>query len=186
MPDVLLKCRCGEVQGVAIDATDNAGIRFSCHCKDCQAFAHYLGRSDTILDEYAATDVLQVPSYNISLTRGSAQLGCIRLSKNGLFRWFALCCHTPIGTTMSAKVPFCDIIHCFIDDTSNRNKTIGAAKGYLFAKNCQSRERRESSSFVLLWRMFHKNMLWKIKQRKKLSPFFDANGDPVVTPDILD
>jgi hypothetical protein len=49
--NVPLRCRCGRVRGVASDVSRSTGFRFICYCKDCQAFAHFLGRAD-VLREY--------------------------------------------------------------------------------------------------------------------------------------
>jgi len=44
--DIPLRCRCGHVRGVAIGVAPSTGFRFVCYCKDCQAFARFLGRAD--------------------------------------------------------------------------------------------------------------------------------------------
>ena len=36
-----LRCRCGQVQGVI--GTGNTYVRATCYCKDCRAFAQWLG-----------------------------------------------------------------------------------------------------------------------------------------------
>ena len=43
-----LQCRCGTLKGqVARAETANRGV---CYCKDCQAFAHFLGGEKQILE----------------------------------------------------------------------------------------------------------------------------------------
>ena len=68
-----------------------------CYCKDCQMYALFLGRESDILDEHGGTHVLQLLPKNVAFTQGTEALACVRLSENGLLRWYASCCKTPIG-----------------------------------------------------------------------------------------
>ena len=123
--DISLSCRCGAVHGHVVGAGIKTALRFVCYCDDCKAFAHYLKREDVILDELGGTDIYQVASYHVKLTKGANQLRCVMLRKKGLFRWFTQCCNTPIGTTMSDKVAVCGINHCFIKNVSYANEFTG-------------------------------------------------------------
>jgi Family of unknown function (DUF6151) len=58
--DVPLRCRCGRVCGIANDVAPSVGFRLICYCKDCQAFARFLERSD-VLDAAGGTDIFQMP-----------------------------------------------------------------------------------------------------------------------------
>jgi hypothetical protein len=109
-----LKCRCGRLQGVLED-TERVN-RVVCYCRDCQAFAHYLGRPDEILDENGGSDVIQALPANLRFTSGMDQLACLRLTEKGLLRWYAACCNTPVGNTVADfRFSFIGLLHCCLD-----------------------------------------------------------------------
>src|SRR5215471_10888991 len=125
--DLPLRCRCGHVRGVASEVS--SGFRFLCYCKDCQAFARFLGRADA-LDAAGGTDIFQMPPARVTLTAGAEALRCLRFSSKVL-RWYADCCRTPIGNTAAdARFPVVAVIHCFMDhqaDGRSRDAALGPA-----------------------------------------------------------
>jgi hypothetical protein len=96
----LLQCRCGTLKGHV--SRSHVANRCVCYCRDCQAFAHFLGRADEILDASGGTDVIQTRAANVVFTEGKEALACMRLTPNGLLRWYSTCCNTPIGNTVRA------------------------------------------------------------------------------------
>jgi len=119
--DVPLRCRCGSVRGVAIDVSPSRGIRFVCYCKDCQAFARFLERSD-VLDGAGGTDIFQMPPGRVKVTAGTDAMRCLRFSSKVL-RWYTDCCRTPIANTAPwPRVPFVGMIHSFMDHEGNLSR----------------------------------------------------------------
>jgi hypothetical protein len=55
-----LRCSCGRVRGIARDVAPSTINHCSCYCDDCQAFAHFLGRADAILDAHGGTEIAQM------------------------------------------------------------------------------------------------------------------------------
>jgi Family of unknown function (DUF6151) len=92
-----LRCRCGLVQG-AVDVRHSAG-RALCYCKDCQAFARFLQRESEILDHLGGTEIIATVPRRVRFNAGFDKVVCMSLSENGLLRWYASCCRTPIGNT---------------------------------------------------------------------------------------
>jgi hypothetical protein len=127
-PDLPLRCRCGRVHGLACRVSANAGFRFVCYCKDCQAFARILGRPD-ILDAAGGTDIFQMPANRVKFTGGTDALRCLSLTARVL-RWYADCCHTPIANTAAAsRFPLVALIHTFMDcasDIGTRDALLGS------------------------------------------------------------
>jgi hypothetical protein len=103
-----LKCRCGKVRGHVENAAPGTANRMICHCDDCQAFVHYLERQD-LLDEHAGSDIVQVAPATLKFEQGAEHIVGMRLSPKGLYRWYASCCNTPLGNTMSPSIPFVGI-----------------------------------------------------------------------------
>lgn len=97
-----IQCRCGYLQGSLSGA---AGVTpLSCHCRDCQAYAHALGHPERVLHELGGTDVVTTLQQHLSFTKGKDALACISLSEQGPLRWYTSCCNTPIGNTASDPI----------------------------------------------------------------------------------
>lgn len=105
-----IRCSCGKLEGtLAQTHRVNRGI---CYCADCQAFARYLRRAEQILDRSGGTDIIQTTPKNVTFTDGIEHLACMRLTPNGLLRWYASCCNTPIGNTLANyKLSFVGLVH---------------------------------------------------------------------------
>ena len=57
-----LRCRWGTLQGYASHL--EKASRGACCCKHCQAFAHFLGKANGILDETGGADIIAtLPGY---------------------------------------------------------------------------------------------------------------------------
>lgn len=105
-----IRCQCGALQG-RLDHPER-GLRLACYCKDCQAYARFLGRSGDILDALGGTDVVAVHPQQLTFTAGQEQLACMSLSAQGLLRWYARCCNTPIGaTSRKREVAHIGLVH---------------------------------------------------------------------------
>src|SRR5215475_2713397 len=105
-----LRCRCGRLRGIAHEVGPSTGLRFVCYCEDCQAFAHFLERTD-VLDPAGGTDIFQMPPGRVRLTAGTDALRSLRLSDEGVLRWYSECCRTPIANSAGARFPLIAIIH---------------------------------------------------------------------------
>jgi hypothetical protein len=103
------------VRGVASEVSPTAGFRVFCYCKDCQAFAHFLGRAD-VPDPAGGTDIFQMPPGRVKLTAGTEALRSVCFSSKVL-RWYADCCRTPIANTAARPgFPVIGMIVSFMED----------------------------------------------------------------------
>lgn len=89
-----LACRCGQVEGRIEPRRVHA--RASCYCRDCRAFARWLG-DGALLDAAGGTDIVAMAPDGLQFTRGLDKLACLSLGPHGLLRWYASCCRTPLG-----------------------------------------------------------------------------------------
>ena len=189
MHDVELSCRCGQVKGVAGPIDPAEGTRVVCYCKDCQAFAHALGADRTVLDEYGGTDIYQLPPARVAIRQGQEQLRCLRLTEKGLFRWYAGCCNTPIGNTVSAGIPVVGLIHSFIADPATAQARLGPVKAYVNTGSAigtlPAPVTHKSSMLGYVLKLVRKMLVWKLTGQGRPSPFFDDAGRPVCEPKIL-
>ncbi|MGC2823639.1 MAG: DUF6151 family protein, partial [Pseudolabrys sp.] len=96
-----VECDCGKVKAT-IESKHLKGYRAVCLCDDCQAYAHYLQRAD-ILDANGGTDIIPAMPSHYTIQEGHEKIKCVRLSDKGMFRWYASCCQSPIGNSMSSQ-----------------------------------------------------------------------------------
>src|SRR5687768_13885405 len=112
--DVNLRCACGKIRGVAEGVAPSEGTRCVCYCGDCQAFARFLGRDGT-LDPWGGTDIWQMSPGKMRLEIEGDALRCVRLSAEGMHRWYCGECRTPVANTLTALIPFVGVVHTFMD-----------------------------------------------------------------------
>jgi len=87
-----------------------------CHCDDCQTFAQFLGRASDVLDAHGGTDVFSTTLARLEITEGADQIACVRFKADGMYRWYAACCKTPIGNTFpDPRSPFISVVHSCMD-----------------------------------------------------------------------
>lgn len=119
---VPLGCKCGSVKGT-IQIVPKQFFHVQCLCCDCQNFSGHLGCSTEILDEFGGSDLLQTYPSAMQITQGQSNIGAVRLSGKGLFRWHTTCCDMPIANTMaSSKIPFVGVFVNFMAFSSEQEK----------------------------------------------------------------
>ena len=188
--DLQIGCTCGRFQGVARAISGSAGNRLVCYCDDCQAFAEFLGRADEILDAHGGTDVFQMSAAHLEIVDGAESLSCMRLTPNGLLRWYANCCKTPIGNTLPThQLPFVGLIHlCMSINKQSLDEVIGPVRAGVhrrFARGDRAAiGAHDRVSLYMLARMLRKLIWWRLKGDHKRTPFFDETGTPAVEPRV--
>ena len=187
--ELLLRCRCGTVRGVARGALPSKVNHCFCYCDDCQAFAHFLGRADNMLDAYGGSEITQMSQANVAFTAGTDKIAAMRLTPKGLIRWYASCCRAPIGNTLgTSAMPFIGLLQAFIDAPS---AALGPIRGRGFAKSAKGgRDAVPKDGLpdaVMIARMLGKLLKWRLRGDQKRSALFDAaTGRPRVEPRVLD
>jgi hypothetical protein len=181
-----LQCRCGTLKGIV--ENPRSGNRVICYCKDCQAFAHYLGRAQDVLDERGGSDVIQILPKNITFIRGLEALACLRLTEKGLLRWYTRCCNTPIGNTLTTpKMSFVGLLRSCVEAADRPlDDAFGAVRGWVNTQSARGNPKpRQVVGPTIGW--FIKQVLRaRFNGDYKHTPFFRADtGASVVTPRIL-
>lgn len=169
--DAKLHCRCGEVQGHVKDASPRTVNRVICYCDDCQAFLHHLGRAD-LLDAHGGTNVVQVAPASLTFERGAERIAGLRLTPKGLYRWYANCCKTPLGNTLSPAIPFVGVVTQAFE---NPDDTFGAPIGAILGKFAIGTPPAGSTKLNprLLARALRMVIGWRLRGRAWPHPFFD-------------
>ncbi len=187
-----LRCRCGRLQGQV--SPTHPATRAVCYCRDCQAFAHFLGRADAILDPLGGTDVVQTLPANITLVEGQSELACMRLGPKGLMRWYARCCQTAVGNTLAS--PQLSFISLVADCLPSADPSAGAGGldrvfgPVTLRANVDSARARvpgpHGSIPVAIARLAWMIGRARLDGRWRRTPFFDPkSGMPVVAPRVL-
>jgi hypothetical protein len=179
-----LRCRCGEVYGFVTNASPQTVNRVVCYCDDCQAFAHQLGRAD-LLDARGGTDIVQVAPASLKLTQGQRRIVGVRLTPNGLFRWYASCCNTPLGNTVSPVIPFIGIVaQAFRHGTQSPDDAFGKPIAAIMGKHAVGGAPPGSTGMRLsfLVRVLLMVLGWRLRGQTWPHPYFDRNTRAPIYP----
>jgi hypothetical protein len=183
--DVLLRCQCGQVRGVACQVSPVSGFRFICYCTDCQMFSRFLGRPD-VLDAQGGTDIFQMPPARLAITAGADLLRCVRLSDQVL-RWYAECCKTPIANTAARPgFPIAGVIHTFFDRPLD---VLGPPLCRLFDRSALAplpATTPPPASMKHFARRASRLLGWWVRGLARPTPFFDERTQaPRATPHVI-
>lgn len=162
----------------------NRGNHLKCYCIDCQTAANVLGYQDS-LDEWGGTSIFQtIPKY-VEFVGGQAHLACLRLSPKGLLRWYASCCNAPLFTMLpNRQVAMAGFNTARVADADRAAfKPLAGVHAAKSARNAPPglKDWGLTKAFALiLWRALKARL-----RRDSGAPFFDRQGQPVVTPKVL-
>jgi len=189
--DVELQCRCGQVHGWLRDVSPSRVNRPLCYCDDCQAFLHYLGRAD-LLDEHGGTDVVQVAPSSVTFDHGEECIVAVRLTSKGMHRWYATCCKTPLGNTLTPAVPFIGMpleVLRGAPTASDRDQTFGKVRAAIMGKFAVGGPPKGSTGFPIGMIAHVARLLlgWKLGGRAWPHPFFrKGTAAPIYPVTILE
>jgi hypothetical protein len=182
-----LQCQCGTIKGVVADPGNSNHC--VCYCKDCQAFAHFLGKVDATLDERGGSEIIQVLPRNLTFTQGIESLACVRLTEKGLLRWYAACCNTPIGNTLATpKLSFIGLVHnCLENNAPPLNDSFGPVRAWVNTNGAKGDPKpKVAGQGPVIWWFLTTVLKARFNGDYKRTPLFRADtGMPVVTPRIL-
>jgi hypothetical protein len=185
--DTPVRCRCGQLEG-QLSFTERAG-RAVCYCRDCQAFARFLGSPERILNDLAGTDIVATSPRFLRIVRGKQQLRCMSLSERGLLRWYTACCRTPIGNTpRDPKLSYVGLVHsCLAGSPIELDATFGPAN---VAINTASASGTVNTTpwpaFRAVLKILRNVGSSRLSGRYRDNPFFmPGTAQPLVTPQVL-
>jgi hypothetical protein len=182
-----LKCKCGAVTGHAEYSHKSDIKRFVCMCGDCQTFPQFLGNPESVLDKNGGTEIIPAFHWQVHLATGSDQLRSVRLSDDGLLRWYTACCRTPVGNSMSNKMPYMGLVATLVD-VADREREFGPVAERLMGSHGigplpPSTRKTNSIPFMLYVLKF---IIKGILSRKgRASIFFLPGGGPTSPPTVL-
>lgn len=171
---------------MATDLSPRSVNRVVCYCADCQAFAHQLGRAD-LLDARGGSDIVQMAPAALSFTQGQHRIVGLRLKPNGLYRWYASCCNTPVGNTLTPRIPFVGLLAPAFD-TPRWDDVVGAPSGAIFGKFAAGGPppRSTDPNLPLVSQAVRRLLGWWLGRRTWPHPFFSREtGAPLYAVTVL-
>lgn len=181
---VELRCRCGGMRAVVAGVSPRTVNRVVCYCDDCQAFAHQLGRAD-LLNAKGGSDIVQIAPSTLSFVQGQNRIAGVRLTPKGLYRWYASCCNTPDGNTLSPTVPFVGIVaQTFEGGTPGVDEVAGPPIGAILGKYAVGEPPAGSRglNLSLILRAIGKVLGWWLRGKTWPHPFFKRETREPIYP----
>jgi hypothetical protein len=182
-----LRCNCGSIAGYLLWPRQ-AG-RALCYCRDCQAFARFLGNPERTLDPFGGTDIIAASPRHVHFTRGLDRLRCMSMSEKGLLRWYAACCRTPVGSTpRNPKLSYVGLVRNFLAGSpSDLKEAFGPARAAVNTRSATGRVGPTPVATFLAVQKILRNVLWsRISGKYRENPFFRPGGaEPIVAPEVL-
>jgi hypothetical protein len=181
-----LRCTCGTLQGRVLSPRHAMG-RGVCYCRDCQAYAHALGRPRDILDPMGGTEVVAVTPAQVVVDRGLDALACLSLGPRGLLRWHTRCCATPVANTpRDWRVAYAGLVHNVLGSDASIDAAFGAARANVNTKSAHGKPPAtplRTVGFVI--GAVAKAGGARIGGGYRRTPFFRDDGRPIVEPRVL-
>jgi hypothetical protein len=182
--DHTIRCRCGRLRGTL--AREAPVSRASCYCRDCQTYAHALGKPEQVLDSHGGTDVVATLQQHLRFTEGATELACLSLSDKGLLRWHARCCGTPIANTArDPKLSYLGLVHtCLGSDPAALDAAFGASRLAINTQHAKGPVAKSSRLGMLatMSRIIG-TVLWaRVNGSWKRSPLFNAGDQKPIVP----
>lgn len=183
---IAFHCRCGALRG-EIEPRD-VYARATCYCRDCQAFAHTLGRED-VLDAEGGTDLVAMLPAGVRFTDGADRLACLSLSPKGLLRWHSRCCDTPIANTpRDPAMPYVGVLgNCVEGYPDALDASVGPSRIALNVKSARGEvSQTPLRTFVGVMRIIGGVLVARLRGHHRGNPFFITDPSrPIVEPRVL-
>jgi hypothetical protein len=180
---VRIQCRCGTVQG----EIEPSGVyaRLTCYCRDCQAWARWLG-GPGLVDDRGGSDVLAVVPARMRFTRGLEQLRCATFSGRVL-RWYAACCRSPLANTAAdPKVQYAGVLATAVVSPAEVQALAGPP-GRVVANHKSATGPVRATPLALAGAVVQvgSRIIGGRLRGVRRSPFFDDAGQPLRVPERI-
>lgn len=180
-----LQCRCGTVKGELEPA--RVYTRATCYCKDCRSFARFLAVPG-VMDAAGGTDIVTMAPAAVRFTDGTEHVACMSLSPNGLLRWYAACCRTPLANTpRESKLPYVGMVTaCFADPSQTVDAALGPpGRTLINTPSATAPVKSTPLAFATGGLRILAGIIGARLRRERTSPFFDASGHPLREPHVI-
>jgi hypothetical protein len=176
-------CRCGSLAGHLHPGALRHGLRLTCHCNDCHAAERYHSRAHDREEPVRGVALYQTHPDFVHFDTRTEHLAVMRLGPNGLMRWYASCCGTPICNTLAKPtLPFVGVCVNTLDTPEALGKV--KAEGFLPSRTPGGQPRHRGAA-RLVYGVFSRMITSLVTGRWRNTPFFDTDtrtprADPMV------
>ncbi|PID60745.1 MAG: hypothetical protein CSB44_09345 [Gammaproteobacteria bacterium] len=142
-----------------------------------------------MLDAWGGTEVVPVYPSDIEIEQGREHLRCYQLNENGLFRWAAACCRSPVFNTQPG-FPWAGIpAKAYTNVRADALDGLGDVRCRIYGRDAKG-----EAPFPISSKIAFRDMMvvlpfiikGKLLGKHRHSPFFESDGKtPTVTPEIL-
>jgi hypothetical protein len=178
-------CACGALRGeVAAAATTVRGV---CYCRDCRAYARFLG-TPGVTDALGGTEVVATLPNHVRFTAGLDRLACMSLKERGLLRWYASCCNTPIANTpRNPRIAYAGLVHSCLDHAASLDASFGRKRIIVNTDSVKGQVRATPVSTVLaVANLMARGLVARMTGAARNNPFFlRGTRTPIRTPRVL-
>lgn len=181
-----LRCRCGRVEGHVV--RPGPAARAICYCRDCQAFARFLGQADSILDAQGGSAIVATQPRQVEFARGAENLACMSLSEHGMLRWYASCCNTPIGNTpRERRMSYVGLIDaCLAREKPTLQDSFGPVRMVINTRSARGEPKPvQRTGLPALVGIMKAVIGSRLSGAYRHNPFFEADGQPIAKARVL-
>lgn len=178
-------CACGAMAWSVEESSPRLGIRYICHCDDCQAFARFTGRAEYVLDANGGTDAYQLPASRVRIIKGQEALACVRMTTRPLLRWHCASCRVPVANTYGTSALSFVSLPLAAASAEDREAILGPSSGHVWTKFGVGdlSQAKQVNIAAMLWRMACRIIIARLSGDYRNNPFFGRNdGNPLVEP----
>jgi hypothetical protein len=173
--DFTFSCDCGQCQFVVERISRKSVNRVICYCSDCQAYARYLDKAET-LNSWGGSDIVQLPASCLRIISGQEQIAGLKLSSKPTIRWHAKCCNSPIANMSSPSSPALGILAASFHKSRDQldmhlGRPIGCIHGQDATVHMPSLGTGISVAVILS--AVPKAIFWALTGKGKPNPFLD-------------
>jgi hypothetical protein len=163
-------------------------MRAVCYCKDCQAYARFLG-TPGILDTCGGTEVVASLPRQVRFTSGEEALVCLSLSPRGILRWYAECCRTPMANTpRNRAIAYVGLVSSALQARGRPlESSFGPVRMVVNTKSATGTVRSApTDNFMGLLSLMKTLLGARLSGSYRDNPFFHAaSGTPIRQPHVL-
>lgn len=178
-----IQCQCGSLTGEV--SNTHATMHAVCYCIDCRTYAFHLGKAESVLNTLGGTEIIATQAKYVSLHNGIQNLACLSLSPNGLLRWYAKCCGTPIANTpRDWHLPYVGLVHSCL--AKPLESDFPAAQIHVNTKSAKGKlPSMRLRQITTLLCFFPKIFIARLTGSYRQTPFFSPAGVPFSEVQVL-
>ena len=184
------QCECGSVSGHVNDIAPDDGLRFVCHCDDCQVSAHALDHPET-LDVNGGTSAALLDSSKLKIDNGLDKLATMRVAaikSRPVLRWYCNNCKTPLFNTYDSSYRSFLSFLLANSNTVECDRLLGPSMGHVWKKFSigDVSDKKSANLLRIIARMVWRQIHARISGDFRNTPLFDPqSGKPIATPIVL-